>query len=101
MIIQSSNVPIVLTFSEDVENIPDIRVTLWHDKQRLKKWTKDTCLFDERKLFCPLTQQETAGFPAGKCQLEVKWLDADGIPEFARTSILTVAERNDKEIMEG
>ena len=100
MIIQSSNEPIILTFTEDAAGLAALRVTLWQGKQRkIREWTLADVIVEGETVSCPLTQAETARFPAGPMLLEVKWLDTDGVTEFAETMQIMVCERLDKTVM--
>lgn len=100
MIIQSSNKPILIKFSEEVL-FPNIRITLWNEKnQKLKEWTKEDIKIEGNIAEAPLTQEETANFPKGIAILEIKWLDNDGKTEFANKERINIVDRNDKEIME-
>ena len=95
MIIQSSNKPIILDFSEDIEGIT-IRATLWDEKNvLLKQWTNNEMEIDETIAILPLSQEETGKWEGAHAKLEVKWLDRDGITEFAETEILLIDNKND------
>lgn len=95
MIIQSSNKPIILDFSEDIEGIT-IRATLWDEKNvLLKQWTNNEMQIDGTTATLPLTQEETGKWEGEHVKLEVKWLDKDGITEFAETEILLIDNKND------
>lgn len=101
MIIQGTNRPIVFTFEESMEDILDIEICLYSNNQEIKHWTLGDVDIDDNRIVCPLTQAETVLFPAGKCTIEVKWMNSYGETLFAKNLVNTIVERYDKTIMEG
>jgi hypothetical protein len=100
MIIQSSNKPIIIDFSEDMTD-NKIRVTLWDNKGiKLKEWINADLTIEENIVTASLTQEETANFPECMARLEIKWLNSDGITEFAKNIAIRISDKNDKEVME-
>lgn len=99
-IIQSSNQPIIINFSEDASEIPALRVSLWDGEKMLKLWTKDDVQIDGQEVTLPLTQAETAKYREGKVSLLIKWLDADGITEFGEEDVLVIRKFRDRVPME-
>lgn len=105
MIIQGSNLPLMLYFTEDISAITALEVGLYcrEDCSELKHWSlMDVDIMDDgHSIACPLTQQETLHFPAGKCFIETKWLDEDDNTFFAKDMITNVIKKHDKTIMKG
>ena len=100
MIIQGSNLPIVIEFDEEVENIPALEIGLYHGDDELKHWSKNNLIIDGSVISAPLKQSETINFPADSVMIEIKWLDSDGITWFADTIKSRVMSRRDRTIME-
>ena len=79
MIIQGSNNPITLTFSEGVADIPTLVATLWEGSgQMIKRWNKADMGIDGEVVTLPLTEEETAALNGGSIALDVKGVDSDG-----------------------
>ena len=98
---QGSNNPLVITFDEDVE-VSSIVISLWDRKsgtdEPLKVWTEEDVTIEEENVICPLSEEETAGFPAGKLLLEIKGLDEDGNTLFWQEITVRILHRYDKGI---
>lgn len=78
MIIQGSNIPLTVVFDKPVSGM-DLVVSLWSvDDQRaeapIKKWTTADMTVAGDTAVCPLTEAETAGFPARSLMVEAKGL---------------------------
>lgn len=102
MIIQGTNNPIIFTFDKPMNTIADIEISLiGSDNKELKHWTLDDVEIDGEHIYAPLKQEETIKFPAGKCSIEVKWMDALGRTNFAKNISNSILKRIDKTIMEG
>lgn len=103
MIIQGTNAPIVFTFAETMADILDIEISLYHaeSKAEIKHWTLQDVDIQSNIISAPLTQEETINFPAGKCILEIKWMDTNGRTNFAKNIQNVIVERYDKTVMEG
>lgn len=105
MIIQGTNNPLIFTFSESMETIADIEISLYIDaadgSRELKHWTKDEVKIEDTQITAPIRQEESVKFPEGKCYIEVKWMNDGGRTEFAKTLTNQITKRNDKTIMEG
>lgn len=101
MIIQGTNIPIIFTFLDDMSDIQDIEISLYIETRELKHWSMCNVIIDNEIIIAPLTQAESILFPAGKCFIEVKWMDRDGKVNFARNLTNTIVERHDKTVMEG
>lgn len=99
MIIQGTNVPIIFIFPASVADILAVEVSLYQEKRQLKHWNYCDVTIDDNKIIAPLKQSETILFPSGKCNIEVKWVDADGQVNFARNLVNTIVERFDKTVM--
>jgi len=100
MIIQSSNEPIIIKFSEDMTQIP-MRITLWDNtNNKLKEWTNSDLIIENDTVTAPLKQEETAEFPKCMAKLEIKWLDSDKITKFSKKITIEITDRNDKTVME-
>ena len=99
MIIQGSNNPITLTFSEDIANIPTLVATLWAGfGNMIKRWDKADMGIDGETVTLPLTEEETAALSGGAIMLDVKGVDADGNIVFWDEAGLRVLPRRDHTI---
>jgi len=100
-IIQGDNHPITLTFNADMESVQKISVSLYgaYQKNLLKHWDKRDLQIHENVVDCPLTETETAAFPEGQVEVDVKWVDEDGDYQFAKTLTTSVAHRNDRGVI--
>lgn len=101
MIYQGGNSPLILTFDEDMQSIPDISVGLYHGSTELKHWDKSTVLIDGPIISCPMTQDETAKFSSGQAVLEVKVLGSGGEIILYEVVAEEVVKRNDRVIKMG
>jgi hypothetical protein len=73
MIIQGSNNPITLTFSEDIADIPTLVATLWAGSgQMIKRWDKADMGLDGEVVTLPLTEEETAQLGGGTLTVATK-----------------------------
>ena len=95
-IIQGSNTPITLIFSQDMSNIVQLNVSLWRGDNKLKNWTLNdvTIVFNEIEL--PLSERETISFIPGRAIIEAKWLPKVGDIELAKEATIEIEERKDK-----
>lgn len=100
MIIQGTNIPLIFTFSDDMTDIKDIEISLYTEAKELKHWSMCNIDIDNEIIIAPLTQAESILFPAGKCFIEVKWMDRDGKVNFAKNLTNIIVERHDKTVME-
>lgn len=99
MIIQGSNNPITLTFSEDIADIPTLVATLWAGSgQMIKRWDKADMGIDGEVVTLPLTEEETAALNGGNIALDVKGVDADGSIVFWDEAGIRVLPRRDHSI---
>lgn len=103
MIIQSSNKPIILEFTENIENTNihnSFRATLWDkNKNKLKTWTKENSIVHENLIELSLTQIETAEYTE-YVELEVKWLNEDNKTEFTEIETIYIKNQKDKDELE-
>ena len=99
MIIQGTNLPLVVTFDADVSETAALVITLWRrNGTELKRWTKNDMQITEDTVELPLTEEETAAFPEGYNTLEAKGLDEYGQTIFWEAMPLLVEGRRDKGI---
>lgn len=99
MIIQGSNNPITLTFSEDIADIPTLVATLWAGSgQMIKRWDKTDMGIDGETVTLPLTEEETAALNGGNIALDVKGVDGDGNIIFWDEAYMRVLPRRDSGI---
>ena len=98
MIIQGTNVPLTVIFDEDVSSVPVLYITLWRGDEELKRWDRSTISVQEDTAVLPLTQEETASFPAGEATLEVKGLTPFGQTVFWEECSVDIYPRRDREI---
>ena len=100
MIVQGSNLPVVVRFNRDVSDIPALEVHMFTpDGDVLKHWSLTDVQIDRELVKAPLTQAETLAFEEGTFILEVKWLDADGKTHFTHRIRDKIVERNDTTLM--
>lgn len=100
MIIQGTNVPITLTFPVSMEHAREIEISLREENgDELKHWSRDTLTVRGCTVSCCLTQEETILFPACRCRIEIKWLDENGISNFADVIYDRISYRADKTVM--
>lgn len=78
MIKQGTNKPIIIVL--DAEPV-DIAVTLHNEITTLKHWNMAdlTAGEDGHTFRADYTQQESAAWEEGPCEIEIRWTDADGI----------------------
>lgn len=99
MIIQGSNNPITLTFSEDIADIPTLVATLWAGSgQMIKRWNKADMGIDGETATLPLTEEETAQLGGGSIALDVKGVDSGGSIVFWDEADVRVLSRRDSGI---
>ena len=99
MIIQGSNNPITLAFSEDIADIPTLVATLWAGSgQMIKRWDKADMGIDGEVVTLPLTEEETAQLGGGSIALDVKGVDSDGSIVFWDEAGIRVLPRRDHSI---
>ena len=106
MIIQGSNNPLTIEFSEDVSALPELVVTVWSDLPKyhgtaLKTWTKSMITVNGDTALCPWTERETSSLPAGKVVVEVKGMDGSGNTVFWDSYLVDVVMRRDKGVYLG
>lgn len=99
MIIQGSNIPITITFDQDITDIPVIVATLWGHGSMIKRWDMVDIEIEDDTAVLPLTEEETASLPCGFIALDVKGLDEDGNTIFWDEASIRVLSRRDKGIM--
>lgn len=101
MIIQGSNTPIVVTFSDDIATMVSLVATLWtEDGQNIKTWNKDDMIPDNdgTTVELPLTEEETREYPVGFVSLEIKGVAENGQILFWKDAKIRVQSRMDREI---
>ena len=99
MIIQGTNIPLQITFDEDVSEINELVITLWRrNKVELKRWTKANMEIEEDTVILPITEEESASWPEGYNTLEAKGLDEDGLTIFWDKAPIMIEGRRDKGI---
>ena len=104
MVIQGSNNPLVIQFDKQVDNLPQLVITLWYDRsstmsKMIKKWEKDDMMVTGDTAVCSIDEIETSKLPAPALVLEAKGLDAYGNTIFWDEYKLDVKQRRDKIIM--
>lgn len=97
IIIQGSNVPIVVTFDDDVSSLEKIAASLWYGKTLLKEWEDNDITVDEDTATFPLDEDETKEFQSGMVTFELKGVN-QGVTVFWKKAKLKVIERHDKVI---
>lgn len=99
MIVQGSNTPLTLRFKEDVSNCQYMEVHLSHLGEELKHWSAGDLNINGSLVEAPLFQEDTLSFPCGICEIEVKWVDQEGVLKFGRKIRDSVVLRNDRTIV--
>lgn len=101
MIVQGSNLPLIITLEETVEDMTNLTISMWDARQNLvKEWTQGDVVIDGNVITCPLKETETAAFPRGVLGVEVKCLSGFNTAHWAEAQIEVVA-RNDKRFILG
>lgn len=100
---QGSNNPLVIEFEEE-PGAPVLAISLWGDgrgqaEKPLKVWKTEDVTVDGRTIVCPLTEEETAGFPPSGVTLEIKGLDENGYTIFWEQMNVRVVARRDRIIL--
>ena len=99
MIIQGSNLPIVVKFNRDVSGIESIEIHMYTpDGEELKHWSRGDVYINGNIVSAPITQEESMAFEPGTFVLEVKWLE-NGATHFTHRIRDTIVDRTDKTIM--
>lgn len=98
-IVQGGDVPIVLEFSEDMEDVSALSFVLYQYGKPKKSWSKDDVEIDGNYISLPLTEAETLSLSRGFCELETKW--RRDFNEFGDTLTLKVAEHRDTRSLVG
>lgn len=102
MIIQGSNQPITIQFSEPVQDLKNISVTLTDMCGHKIHWKINNLVIENDLVYAPLSQRETSELSQGICQIDVKWVDVDGMTQFSETQHDNIVGRQDKTfIMDG
>lgn len=99
MIVQGTNVPLAVTFDEDVSSIPTLVATLWlKDGTLIKQWEKSDMEIDGETVYLPLDESETVNIAPGFVSLEIKGLDDAGQTIFWEGAMVKVEGRRDRVI---
>lgn len=99
MIVQGTNVPLAVTFDEDISDIPTLVATLWlKDGTKIKEWDKNAMEVDGATVYLPLTEAETANIMPGFVALEIKGLTEDNQTVFWEQASVEVTGRRDRVI---
>lgn len=98
-IIQGSNLPIIIRFSENVPTHTEFEVSLGIAGKEVKHWSEDDLVISGKDVKAPLTQEETLDLPAGGCTIEAKWLNSAGDTDFIEPIRDKIVARTDRTIM--
>ena len=99
MIIQGSNLPITVTFDQDITDIPLIVATLWAGQgSMIKRWDMADMEIEGDTATLPISEEETSALPCGFIALDVKGLDEDRNTIFWDEASIRVLSRRDKGI---
>lgn len=105
MIIQGSNNPLVIEFTESVADLPALVITLWRDKTGaeptlVKAWAKNEVDIsgDGKTVVCTISDTETACLCPVPHVIEAKGLDGDGNTIFWAAYKIDILTRRDKAI---
>ena len=104
MIIQGSNIPLVIEFDPEdgFSEGNDISVSLEIPGYSLKQWDAGDLVYDDLDpniVKAPISQEESMEWEPGPCKIKVKWIDDDGNTQFAVASDI-VKKWEDKTVLE-
>lgn len=106
MIIQGSNNPLVVEFTDSVAEMPALVVTLWRDKTGaeptlVKEWQKADMMVsgDGKSVVCEISDEETAALCPVPHVVEAKGLDAEGKTVFWSACRVDILTRRDKAVI--
>lgn len=98
MLIQGTSEPLVIRFDRDLTDAAALIITLWKPPGTLlKKYGLSDVVVDEDTVSCPLTEEESAGFPA-VVRIEAKGLDDEGNQIFWDAINVDILYRYDRDI---
>ena len=95
-IIQGSNSPITLIFSQNMSSIKNFNASLWHGSTMMKRWSMSDINIIQNEIELPLTEKETLDFISGRARIEAKWIPEIGDIELANEVTVDVESRKDK-----
>lgn len=100
MLIQGTNIPIEITFDNDVSTFKNIVATLWIQNKQVKKWekAKDEMTVVGVLATLPLDEDETRKFQKGMAKLDIKGLNATDQIVFWEEAEIEIVDRRDKDI---
>lgn len=95
-IIQGSNSPITLIFSQDMSSIKNFNASIWRGNTMMKRWSMSDINIVKNEIELPLTEKETLDFISGRARVEAKWLPEFGDIELANEVTVDIESRKDK-----
>lgn len=103
MLIQGANNPLTIEFSDVVEDLPTLVVTLWQDRNAtmsklIKTWTKADMMVSGKIAVCGFTEEETKALSPVVHVIEAKGLDDNGVTVFWAAFNIDVLRRRDRVI---
>ena len=98
MIIQGTNIPIQLTFEQDVSGLTKLVATLWQSGKLLKQWERADMTIIGNVVTLPLNEDETRTWKKGKIKLEVKGLNRSNQVLFWEEAFTEVLSRDDRNV---
>ena len=96
-IFQGGNAPIIAEFDEDMTNVPGISCGLYVYGTEQKHWEKDDAVIDGNIVSFPMTQEESAAFTPGQCEICIKTYASDGSVIMYAVERDCIVERDDRE----
>lgn len=98
MIIQGTNIPITITFTDTPL---DVSVVLVNEIETIKHWTMADMVDsgDGLTYQCPITQAESFLWEEGPCWIEVEWTDENGTKQHEKSRD-DIIYRKDKTVLE-
>ena len=98
MLIQGTSEPLVIRFDRDLTDVSALIISLWKPPGTLlKKYYLSDVGVDGDTVSCPLTEEESAEFPA-VIRIEAKGLDAEGAQIFWDAIDVDILYRYDRDI---
>lgn len=96
MLIQGSNTPITLIFSDDMSEIQNIEVSIWKGDCLMKRWGLSDVNIIRNEIELPLTERDTMHLRPGRAIIEAKWIPSVGDIEIAKRVTIEIDDRNDR-----
>ena len=101
MIYQGSQTLITIKCDKDLTNVQDIKVLIYSKRKKLKELVKQDIQINRNIVSFILTQQDTLSFEVGIVNIELKYLDSNGLIELSDIKTMSVEARRDSRLLDG